>query len=84
VRTTVNVNEELLLAAKRRARERGVSLGDVIDDALRRELVDRPVEPAAPLPVFRGRLGVRPGVDLTSNRAMYELLDQGLPLDKLR
>lgn len=83
MRTTINVNEELLLAAKQRARERGVSLGAVIDDALRRELAERSLEPAPALPVFHGT-GVMPGVDLTSNRAIYELLDEGLPLDKLR
>jgi len=36
------------------------------------------------LPVFRGGNGPRPGVDLTSNRALYELLDEGVELNKLR
>lgn len=85
MRTTVTISDELLAAAKRRARERGVSLGEVIDAALRRELTlagrsdDRP-----PIPVFDGGSGPRPGVDLTSNRALHEVLDEGLDLDTLR
>ena len=38
MRTTVSISDELLAAAKRKARELGVSLGEVIDAALRREL----------------------------------------------
>ncbi|MDQ3721830.1 MAG: hypothetical protein M3376_01935 [Actinomycetota bacterium] len=43
-------------------------------------------EPAQPidLPVFDGKTGPRPGLDLTSNRAIYEFLDDGVPLDKRR
>jgi hypothetical protein len=85
MRTTVSISDELLLAAKRLARERGQTLGDVIDAALRRELVvpqqrgERPV-----VPVFYGGSGPRPGIDLTSNRALYEALDEGVDLDARR
>lgn len=84
MRTTVTISDELLLAAKRRARERGQTLGEVIDAALRRELAvpaqrgERPV-----VPVFHGT-GPQPGVDLTSNRALHEALDDGAELDALR
>lgn len=85
MRTTVTISDELLLAAKRLARERGQSLGSVIDAALRRELAvpeqraDRPT-----IPVFRAGTGPRPGLHLTSNRVVQEFLDEGLPLEKLR
>ena len=85
MRTTVSISDELLAAAKQRARERGVSLGEVIDGALRRELVTpggRAERPA--VPVFRGGTGARPGVNLTSNRALHEVLDEGLDLDERR
>jgi uncharacterized NAD-dependent epimerase/dehydratase family protein len=84
MRTTVSISDELLLAAKKRARERGQTLGEVIDAALRRELTipeqrrERPI-----VPVFTGGTGPRPGVDLTSNRAMHEALDEGADLDTL-
>ena len=85
MRTTVSISDDLLAAAKRRARERGQTLGEVVDAALRRELLqpghsqERP-----PVPVFRGGSGPRPGVDLSSNRALHEVLDEGLEPDARR
>lgn len=85
MRTTVSISDELLIAAKRLAHERGETLGAVIDAALRRELAipvacgERPA-----VPVFPGRGGPRPGVDLGSNRALHEVLDEGMPLDGRR
>lgn len=83
VRTTVSISDELLGAAKRRAQARGQSLGAVIDDALRRELAlgDAPGVRAA-VPVFTGGTGPRPGVDVSSNRALHEALDEGVTLDR--
>ncbi len=85
MRTTVSIDDELLAAAKRRARVRGVTLGAVVEAALRRELsASPPATKAPPLPVFRGGSGPRPGLDLTSNRALHEALDAELDLDRLR
>ncbi len=84
MRTTISVDDHLLASAKRRARQRGQSLGEVVEDALRRELAEpTQVEPPA-VPVFRGGGGPLPGVDLTSNRALRETLDSGVELDALR
>ena len=85
MRTTVSIHDELLKSAKLRARERGVTLGQLIEDGLRRELAvhDEPAKPIE-LPVFDGKTGPTPGLDLTSNRAIYEFLDEGVPLDKRR
>lgn len=82
MRTTVSISDELLAAAKRRARERGQSLGAVFEDALRRELAavqDHRTRPK--VPVFDGETGPRPGLDLTSNRELHEVLDDGLELN---
>jgi hypothetical protein len=85
MRTTVSISDELLAAAKRRARQLGVSLGEVIDAALRRELtVERRTDDRPAVPIFDGGSGPRPGVDLTSNRSLYEVLDDGLDLDARR
>ena len=74
MRTTVSIADELLIAAQRRARERGQTLGEVIDTALRRELApEEPPRERPPDPVFRGGTGPRLGVDLTSNHAVHEL-----------
>lgn len=85
MRTTVSISDELLAAAKRRARERGQTLGEVVDAALRRELSDGSAPAhAPPVPVFRGGTGPRPGIDLASNRALAEAVDEGTELDALR
>ncbi len=84
MRTTVNVDDHLLDAARRRARQRGQTLGEVVADALRRELAESPVTDAPEIPVFRGGRGPRPGVDVASNRGLREALDADLPLDALR
>ena len=85
MRTTISIHDELLQSAKMRARERGVTLGGLVEDALRRELAvrDEPAE-RVEIPVFRGGNGSVPGLDLNSNRAIHEFLDEGVPLDKRR
>jgi hypothetical protein len=84
MRTTLAVDDHLLAAAKRRARERGQTLGQVVEDALRRELSTAPEPAPVELPVFRGGDGVRPGVDPSSNRALREALDADRKLTDLR
>lgn len=84
MRTTVSIDDHLLAAAKRRARERGQTLGRVVEDALRRELGSESQDDPPPVPVLRGGGGPRPGIDMTSNRAIRELLDEDTPLDQLR
>lgn len=85
MRTTISISDELLAAAKRRASERGQTLGAFVDGALQRELNDIPsLRAAPPVPVFRGGTGPRPGIDLSSNRALLEALDEDVELDDRR
>jgi hypothetical protein len=85
MRTTLSISDELLAAAKRRASERGQTLGAFVDSALQRELNDAPPpQTAPPVPVFRGGTGPRPGIDLNSNRALLEALDEDVELDDRR
>ncbi len=85
MRTTVSISDDLLVAAKARARETGQSLGAVLEAALRRELAHRPAErERTVVPVFRGGTGPRPGLDLSSNAAIHEALDDGVALDDRR
>jgi len=85
MRTTVSIDDELLATARERARLRGQTLGQLVESSLRRELAsadragDRPE-----VPVFRDGTGPRPGLDLSSNRALLEALDEGLELDPRR
>lgn len=84
MRTTVTIDDELLRAAKERAARRGVPLGDVVNQALQRELLSGPPTGGAEIPVFRGGTGPAPGVDLRSNAALYDLLDEDGPLGRRR
>jgi hypothetical protein len=88
MRTTLNLDDDLMRDAKRLAAERGTTLTALMEDALR--IVVRRVEKPQPrrrvrLPTFGvpGQ-GFMPGVNLDSNAAMLELMEEGLPLDKLR
>lgn len=86
MRTTVAIDDELLAAARHRAQVRGETLGRIIEAALRRELAagDHPPSTPPAIPIFTAGAGPRPGLDLSSNRAVHEALDEDLPLDRRR
>ena len=77
MRTTIDINDELLIKAKSYALNERKTFGAVVEQALRLFLAS-PVGPDAvdvpALPVFRGR-GVQPGVDLMDNAALEEFMD---------
>ena len=86
MRTTLTIDADVLSAFKRVAADTHRTLSGVIEDALREQLTQRRARgetSGADLPVVGGG-AVLPGVDLTSNAAMQRLLDDGLPLEKLR
>jgi hypothetical protein len=84
MRTTVNIQDQLLAKARSRARRDRKPLGSVIDDALRALFVQCVAEGTAirtrlVLPTGGGS-GLQPGVDLEDGGALAELLgDNGMP-----
>ena len=75
MRTTVNIPDDVLAAIKREALSRGVSLGSMVEMALRRLLSEpRTGSRTLDLPVYGGS-GLRPGVDLRDKESLAELLD---------
>lgn len=76
MRTTVNIDDELLARARALAAVTRRSLGDVVDDALRVLLAERAERRAAaiPLPTYGGS-GLRPGVDLEDKDSLAEILE---------
>jgi len=76
IRTTVNLPDELLTAAKRSALDTGRTLTKVIEDALRAALArEGSGEGEQPeLPTY-GREGIRPGVDLDDTASLLDLID---------
>lgn len=76
MRTTLSIDAALLERAKKRARQRGQTLGQYVESAVRRDLTARDESAPAPvLPVFTRGTGMRPGLDPSSNRALYDALD---------
>jgi hypothetical protein len=79
MRTTLNIDEQLLAAYKRVAAESHQSLSHVIQDALREALslrgtrVERPPIRLEALPEHGSLV---PGVDLSSHAALTEALEQ--------
>lgn len=84
MRTTLTIDDHLLADAKERARRHGQTLGQLVEDAIRRELGAQPERERPPVPVLTGGTGPRPGLDLGSNRPLLEALDEGRALDELR
>jgi hypothetical protein len=78
MRTTISIEDHLLRAAKQRALEREMTLGSLIEDALR--IVLDPAraseEKRAPLPVSTRRGGTRPGVDIADGARLRDLMDE--------
>ena len=76
MRTTIDINDELLRAAKAHAAGERKTLKATVEQALR-ELLAGPRQAVCdvpPIPVFRGR-GVQPGVDLTDNAALEAIMN---------
>ena len=77
MKTTLDINDQLLAEAKVLAAQQRTSLTRVIEEGLQLRL--RANATAAPrrrarLPVFRGRGGLVAGVDPLSNKAQLEAL----------
>jgi hypothetical protein len=86
VRTTIRIDDALYRRAKEYAARSGRTVGEVIEDALRASLQPRrgeDVRDLPDLPVFGGS-GTMPGVDLTDEAALRDLMDERGSLDALR
>lgn len=78
MRTTVSIDDEVLRVAKRRAADEGRTLGDLITESLRERLARRPAADRARYSaVTAGEGGALPGVDITNNAAVRDLMDAG-------
>lgn len=78
MRTTVNIDDDVLRQARTRAAAEGRTLGQLITDALRERLARRPAKGRARYrAVTAGEGGVHPGIDITSNAAVRDAMDLG-------
>lgn len=75
MRTSIEINDVLFRAAKRRAAEQGTSLRDVVEAALRQHLGKTKAAAKYTLR-WRPEAGrLQPGVDLTDRAALFDLMD---------
>jgi len=75
MRTTLNLDDQLLISAKHRALEENVSLARVIENALRESLAKpRTIRETIRLITASGS-GMKPGVDLDSGRSLLDIMD---------
>jgi Arc/MetJ family transcription regulator len=76
MRTTIRLDDHLLAEAKQRAAAERTTLGSLIEDALRRALVQRSTERAGRIAIHRfGDAQTLPGVDLDDSAALRDLMD---------
>lgn len=77
MRTTVDLPDDLLAEAKKRAAHEGRSLSDVVGDAVRSSFSHTAAAERKPaeLPTFDGG-GLQPGVDLDDSAALLELMER--------
>jgi hypothetical protein len=77
MRTTINLDEQLLVQAKAQAAAAGVSLGHLIEDALRESLFRQGQKCPGPLRLITtGGTGTRPGIDLDNNQSLLEIMER--------
>lgn len=77
MRTTINLDDDLLHAAKVRAAERRTTLTALIAQALRRELshdASSGPQERVQLRTFAGN-GIQPGIDLADNVSVRDAMD---------
>ncbi len=78
MRTTVTIDDVLYSEVKVLAAKENESIGSVLEDALRRYLLDyemRKSKPLADLPTWNGGQ-ITAGIDLNDNSAVFEFLDE--------
>ena len=82
----MRIDDDLYAAVKARAARSGRTIAEVIEDALRTAMTERPGGGSTelpPLPTFGGS-GVLPGIDLASNAGLLEAMEEDLGLDARR
>ncbi|MEY4506634.1 MAG: hypothetical protein RL297_1212 [Pseudomonadota bacterium] len=83
---TISVDENLVKLARIKAIQEGTSLSakvrEMLSSYVRQDTASTPVV-IPTLPVSSARGGLQPGVDLSSNRSLYDAMDSGVDLLKL-
>ncbi|WP_063036727.1 ribbon-helix-helix protein, CopG family [Nocardia grenadensis] len=77
MRTTIRLDSDVAAAAERLRRERGIGLGEAINELVRAGIHQGPAAPRRP---FRQRTrAMATRVDLSRNSEVFDLLDEQYP-----
>jgi len=75
MRTTINIDEQLLMYAKLQATQQGCTLKQVVEDALREFFSHHRLErDPVKLETVSG-VGPKPGVNLDDGRSLHDIMD---------
>ena len=86
MRTTVDIQDDVLRQAKEVSARSGVTLSVLVSDALRVALVrrEKKKEPVHLTIYVPKTPGLRPGIDITDNASLWEILDADTDVDSRR
>ena len=78
MKTTLNLNDQILRHAKGQAAQGGITLTKFVEDALREKLMeDRHRRPAFRLRMRTVRGYAPPSIDISDRDALYDVIDRG-------
>ena len=75
MRTTLNLDDQLLTYAKHQAIEESISLAQVIENALRESLAKPKAKHDTIRLITAAGPGVKPGVDLDNGRSLLDIME---------
>lgn len=79
MRTTLNLDDQLLISAKHKALDENIPLSQLVENALREALAKpRAVNAPVSLVTVSG-YGVKPGVDLDNTASLQDVMDDAHP-----
>ena len=77
MKTTLNLNDQILRGAKRSASRAGITLTRFVEDALRAKLIDADRKrPAFKLKLVTVGGSAPPNVDISDREALYDVMDR--------
>jgi len=75
MRTTLNLDDQLLISARHRALDENVPLSKVVENALREALAKPKAVRRSVRLITASGSGVKPGVDLDNGRSLQDIMD---------
>ena len=77
MKTTLNLNDRILLRAKVHAAREGITLTRFVEDALRAKLMSASARPRFKLELKTVTGNRPPHVDISDREALYDVMDRG-------